>query len=455
MIEAQELTRRYGNAVAVDDLSFVVKPGQITAFIGPNGAGKSTALRLMLQLERGGGRTLFCGKRYRDLRHPAREVGAWLGAGPSCPTRRARTELRMLAVAHRIKRARVDEVLELVGLTPVAGSRVGTLSAGARGRLGIAGALLGDPHTLVLDEPTAGQDPEGARWLPEFLRAFARQGRTVLIAGHGLTELTDCADRVLAIARGRLVVDESAADFRARATNTQVSVRTPQVDRLAELLRAEGLVVQPRGGAFLAVTGADRARVGEIAFRGGVLIHELAQREASVADAFCAVAAEARAIAAQRAALADAAGRPSRRRMSRKTTARHARPYLELADGDDYDTAYGFDAGHDHGFDFGHAKVRARRRAQAPRDTVVLDRPLPGPAYAEPAGSLPVSGFPSPAPPSARRTPEIDAESGVDAPHRRPRRRRWRARPGADTTGHADRSGPRAPQAPYRNDAAG
>ncbi|UGQ13886.1 ATP-binding cassette domain-containing protein [Yinghuangia sp. ASG 101] len=453
MIEAQELTRRYGNAVAVDDLSFVVKPGHITAFIGPNGAGKSTALRLMLQLERGGGRTLFCGRRYRELRHPAREVGAWLGATPACPTRRARTELRMLAVAHRIKRARVDEVLELVGLTPVAGSRVGTLSAGAVGRLGIAAALLGDPHTLVLDEPSAGQDPEGARWLPEFLRAFAKQGRTVLIAGHGLTELTDCADRVLAIARGRLVVDESAADFRARATNTQVSVRTPQVDRLAELLRAEGLVVQPRGGAFLAVTGADRARVGEIAFRGGVPIHELAQREASVADAFCAVAAEARAIAAQRAALADAAGKQPRRRMSRKSTVRYARPYLALADQDDYAATHGFDTGFEYDFDLGPDDARARRRARSPRDTVVLDRPLPGPAHAVPAGSVPVSGFPSPAAPRAHRTPEIDTESGHDAPHRRPRRRRWRSRP--DATGQADRLGPRSTPAPLRNDASG
>jgi len=453
MIEAQELTRRYGNAVAVDDLSFVVKPGQITAFIGPNGAGKSTALRLMLQLERGGGRTLFCGKRYRELRHPAREVGAWLGAPPACPTRRARTELRMRAVAHRIKRARVDEVLELVGLAPVAGARVGTLSAGALGRLGIAGALLGDPHTLILDEPSAGQDPEGARWLPEFLRAFARQGRTVLIAGHGLTELTDCADRILAIARGRLVVDESAADFRARATNTQVSVRTPQVDRLTELLRAEGLVVQPRGGAFLAVTGADRARVGEIAFQGGVPIHELAQREASVADAFCAVAAEARAIAAQRAALAEAAAKPSRRRMSRKPAGRHARPYAAQPD-DELGATHGFDLGYDLDFDFGREETRDRRRTRARRDTVVLDRPLPRPAPAEAADSTPVSGFPSPTAPGSRRPPAIDAESGPEAPHRRPRRRRWRSRPQTDGTGSADRLGPHSAGAPFRDDSA-
>ncbi|NUU23070.1 MAG: ATP-binding cassette domain-containing protein, partial [Streptomycetaceae bacterium] len=292
MIEVQGLTRKYGGAVAVDGLSFSVRPGQVTAFLGPNGAGKSTALRMMLQLERGRGRTLFGGRRYRDLKHPAREVGAWLGALPECPRRRARTELRVLAAAHGITRARVDEVLDLVGLTPVAGVRVGALSVGALGRLGLAGALLGDPHTLVLDEPSAGQDPEGVRWLREFLRAYATQGRTVLIAGPGLAELADSADRVLAIARGRLVADESAADYRARAEGHEVYVRTPQVDRLTDLLRTEGLAVHAHGGAVLTVTGADRARVGEIAFRGGVLIHELAQREATVADAFCTVTAK-------------------------------------------------------------------------------------------------------------------------------------------------------------------
>ncbi len=319
------------------------------------------------------------------------------------------------------------------------------MSAGALGRLGIAGALLGDPHTLILDEPSAGQDPEGARWLPEFLRAFARQGRTVLVAGHGLTELADCADRVLAIARGRLVVDESAADFRARATNTQVSVRTPQVDRLAELLRAEGLMVQPRGGAFLAVTGADRARVGEIAFRGGVLIHELAQREASVADAFCAVAAEARAIAAQRAALADTAAKSSRRRTSRKATGRHARPPLGLDVLDDVDTVHDVDGGYGGGY--GSDESRAHRRQAVLRDTIVLDRPLPGPASAEAADHTLSSGLPNPAEAAAGGVPNAAAELVPGAPHRRPRRRRWRTRPEADVPGGPDQAGPCAPVA--------
>jgi ABC-2 type transport system ATP-binding protein len=364
MIEVQGLTRKYGGAVAVDGLSFSVRPGQVTAFLGPNGAGKSTALRMMLQLERGRGRTLFGGSRYRDLKHPAREVGAWLGAQPAYPRRRTRTELRVLAAAHGIKRSRVDEVLDLVGLTPVAGVRVGALSAGALGRLGLAGALLGDPHTLVLDEPSAGQDPEGVRWLREFLRAYATHGRTVLIAGHGLAELADCADRVLAIARGRLVADESAAAYRARAEGHAVYVRTPQVDRLSELLRTEGLAVNAYGGAVLAVTGADRARVGEIAFRGGVLIHELAQREVSVADAFCAFTAGARAEARAEARAAAVAGSA-------------------------------------------HAAGGRRRRTAAPESgDAAIPAPTPDPAEAAPG-------------PSGR---------AISAAHRRPKRRRWLTR---------------------------
>ncbi|MFI6983249.1 ATP-binding cassette domain-containing protein [Embleya sp. NPDC050154] len=286
MIQARALTKRYGGIVAVDDLSFDVLPGRVTALLGPNGAGKSTALRLMLDLERGGGETRYDGRRYRGLRRPGTEVGACVGAGGAHPGRRVRAHLAMLASAGRIPSRRVDEVLDLVGLTPVAGARTRVLSAGALGRLALASALLGDPGTLILDEPATGLDPQGLRWLRDFLRAYAAEGRTVLVAGHILAETARCADRVLVISRGRLVADESATDFLRRGVREGVSVRTPQVARLSALLRAEGVHTTRPGGTTLTVLGADRARVGEIAFRGGILLHELAEREPGVGDAF-------------------------------------------------------------------------------------------------------------------------------------------------------------------------
>ncbi|MFE5327660.1 ABC transporter ATP-binding protein [Embleya sp. NPDC056575] len=286
MIQTRALTKRYGGIVAVDDLSFDVPPGKVTALLGPNGAGKTTTLRLMLDLERGGGETRYDGRRYRRLRRPATVVGACVGPGAAHPGRRVRAHLRMLAAAGRIPARRVDEVLDLVGLTPVAGARARVLSAGALGRLALASALLGDPDTLILDEPAAGLDPQGVRWLRDFLRAYAAQGRTVLVAGHILAETARCADRVLVISRGRLVADESAADFLRRGVRTGVAVRTPQVARLSALLRAEGVHTTRPGGTTLTAIGADRARVGEIAFRGGVLLHELTEREPGVGDAF-------------------------------------------------------------------------------------------------------------------------------------------------------------------------
>lgn len=286
MIQARALTKRYGGIVAVDDLSFDVLPGRVTALLGPNGAGKSTALRLMLDLERGGGETRYDGRRYRRLRRPGTEVGACVGTGGAHPGRRVRAHLAMLASAGRIPSRRVDEVLDLVGLTPVAGARTRVLSAGALGRLALASALLGDPGTLILDEPATGLDPQGLRWLRDFLRAYAAEGRTVLVAGHILAETARCADRVLVISRGRLVADESATDFLRRGVREGVSVRTPQVARLSALLRAEGVHTTRPGGTALTVLGADRARVGEIAFRGGILLHELAEREPGVGDAF-------------------------------------------------------------------------------------------------------------------------------------------------------------------------
>ncbi|MYW01666.1 ATP-binding cassette domain-containing protein [Streptomyces sp. SID3343] len=286
IIQTCGLSKRYGGIVAVDDVSFHLRPGKVTALLGPNGAGKTTVLRLMLDLERGGGETLFDGRPYRYLARPATEVGACVGPVAAHPGRRVRAHLRMLAAAGRIPARRVAEVLDLVGLTPVAGARARVLSAGAAGRLALASALLGDPDTLILDEPATGLDPQGLRWLRDFLRAYAAEGRTVLVAGHILAETADCADRVLVMSRGRIVVEESGAEFLRRGVREGVSVRTPQVARLSELVRAEGFEAVRSGGATVTVTGANRARVGEIAFRGGILLHELAEHEPGVGDAF-------------------------------------------------------------------------------------------------------------------------------------------------------------------------
>jgi ABC-2 type transport system ATP-binding protein len=286
IIQTYGLSKRYGGIVAVDDVSFRLRPGKVTALLGPNGAGKTTTLRLMLDLERGGGETLFDGRPYRFLARPATEVGACVGPAVAHPGRRVRAHLGMLAAAGRIPARRVDEVLDLVGLTPVARARARVLSAGAAGRLALASALLGDPDTLILDEPATGLDPQGLRWLRDFLRAYAAEGRSVLVAGHILAETADCADHVLVMSRGRIVVEESGADFLRRGVRAGVSVRTPQVARLTELVRAEGFQAARSGGASVTVTGANRARVGEIAFRGGILLHELAEHEPGVGDAF-------------------------------------------------------------------------------------------------------------------------------------------------------------------------
>ena len=206
MIEATGLSKRYGATVAVDDLSFTVAPGQVAGFLGPNGAGKTTTLRLLLGLaEPTGGEALVFGRRYRELDQPARRVGAVLESNDFHPGRSGRDHLRALAIAAQIPRGRVDEVLDLVGLAANAGRRVKTYSLGMRQRLGLAGALLGDPELLILDEPTNGLDPVGVHWLRGFLRRFAEEGRTVLVSSHLLAEVAQAVDRVLIIDHGRLV----------------------------------------------------------------------------------------------------------------------------------------------------------------------------------------------------------------------------------------------------------
>jgi ABC-2 type transport system ATP-binding protein len=217
MIECRHLSKRFGGRTAVDDLSFDVRPAVVTGFLGPNGAGKSTTLRLMLDLDRGGGRTAFNGRRFSDLPDPIRQVGAVLEARDFHPGRTARNHLRMLAAGGGISPKRVDDVLELVGLATAADRRPGQFSLGMGQRLGLATALLGDPETIILDEPGNGLDPQGVRWLRTLLRGFAAEGRTVLVSSHQLAEMAELADDLIVIGRGRLVAQGGMRDFVRRS----------------------------------------------------------------------------------------------------------------------------------------------------------------------------------------------------------------------------------------------
>jgi len=286
MIEARHLSKRYGSKQAVDDLSFEVRPGIVTGFLGPNGAGKSTTMRLMLGLDHGQGVTLFDGVPYRRLEHPMREVGALLEVKAFHPTRRARDHLRMLAASHGIGRKRVNEVLEWVGLDSVARKRPKGYSFGMAQRLGLAAALLGDPRMLILDEPANGLDPAGINWLRTFLRSFAAEGRTVFVSSHLLAEMALMADHLVVIGQGRLIVDEPTDEFVRRSSRGAVIVRTPHVERLAQVLSKEGARLQREEANVLSVSGLDRADIGEIAFRNGIVLHELATRTATLEEAF-------------------------------------------------------------------------------------------------------------------------------------------------------------------------
>ncbi|MET9018961.1 ATP-binding cassette domain-containing protein [Actinopolymorpha sp. NPDC004070] len=285
-IEARNLTKTYGGKRAVDDLSFTVEPGVVTGFLGPNGAGKSTTMRLMLGLDHGGGQTRFDGQPYSRLTHPMRHVGAVLEAKAFHPTRTARNHLTMLAAANGIPRQRVDVVLDHVGLTEVAGHKPKSFSLGMGQRLGLACALLGDPHTLILDEPANGLDPQGITWLRNFLKSFASTGRTVFVSSHLLAEMGLMADRLVVIGRGRLIASGEVQDFVRKASHTAVLVRTPHVDRLTEALRAQQVRTEPQSDGSLVVNGLDQARVGELAFSAGVVLHGLSTRTATLEEAF-------------------------------------------------------------------------------------------------------------------------------------------------------------------------
>jgi ABC-2 type transport system ATP-binding protein len=286
VIEAVGLGKKFGNRRAVDDLSFEVRPGMVTGFLGPNGAGKSTTMRLMLNLDHGEGVTRFSGKRYREIARPMHKVGVLLEAKAFHPTRTARNHLRMLAAANDIPVKRADEVLELVGLDSVARKKPKSFSLGMGQRLGLAAALLGEPEVLLLDEPANGLDPQGITWLRDFLKAYAAGGRTVFASSHLLAEMQLMADHVIVIGRGKLLFDTSIADFVAKSSHTSVLVRTPDWQRLAELLTARGAIVVDEGNGRLSLTGPTQEQVGDLAFAERVLVHELTTRVATLEEAF-------------------------------------------------------------------------------------------------------------------------------------------------------------------------
>jgi ABC-2 type transport system ATP-binding protein len=288
MIEAQHITKRYGEKLAVDDLSFTVKPGIVTGFLGPNGAGKSTAMRLIIGLDAPTrGHVTVNGKAYREHAAPLHEVGTMLEARAIHTGRSARNHLLALAQTHGIPGRRVDEVIDLVGLQEVARKRVGSFSLGMGQRLGIASALLGDPETLILDEPVNGLDPEGIRWIRNLLRNLAEEGRTILVSSHLMSEMSLMADQLIVVGRGRLIADTTVDDFIRQASSDVVRVRTPRPAELAMVLAADGVtVISGKEQAVLEVRGLRADQIGEIASEHGIALHELTPEQASLEEAF-------------------------------------------------------------------------------------------------------------------------------------------------------------------------
>jgi ABC-2 type transport system ATP-binding protein len=287
MIQARGLSKRYGEKIAVNDLSFDVEPGKVTGFLGPNGAGKTTTMRLMLGLDYpdAGGVTID-GKPYVTMANPMREVGALLDAKAVHGGRSAYNHLLCLAQTNKLPKRRVDEVLELVGLTEVARKRTKGFSLGMSQRLGIAGTLLGDPKILMFDEPVNGLDPEGILWIRNLMKALAAEGRTVFVSSHLMSEMENTADHLVVIGRGRLIADCTVQEFIDRNSQLAVRVRTPEVERLAGLVGAAGGKAVPDGEGALLVTELALDRIGDLAFDNGIRLHELAPLQASLEQAF-------------------------------------------------------------------------------------------------------------------------------------------------------------------------
>jgi ABC-2 type transport system ATP-binding protein len=293
MIELEGLTKRYGEKVAVNNLTFTVRPGIVTGFLGPNGAGKSTTMRMILGLDRPtAGDVRIDGKHYDQLRDPLTYIGALLEAKGVHPGRSAHNHLLCLAQSNGIPRQRVREVLDTVGLTAVAKKKAKGFSLGMGQRLGIAAALLGDPRILMFDEPVNGLDPEGIHWIRNLMKSLAAQGRTVFVSSHLMSEMALTADHLVVIGQGRLLADTSMADFIAQNSRAYVRVRTPQRERLLDVLHGAGITVVENGNGTLEVDGGKPERIGELAAQHQIVLHELSPQQASLEEAFMQLTAE-------------------------------------------------------------------------------------------------------------------------------------------------------------------
>jgi ABC-2 type transport system ATP-binding protein len=287
MIEARGLTKRYGDKTAVDDVSFTVHPGVVTGFLGPNGAGKSTTMRMILGLDRpSAGTVTVNGRRYDQHRAPLHEVGALLEAKAIHTGRTAHNHLLALAATTGIPRSRVEEVIDLVGLRAVARKRAGGFSLGMGQRLGIASALLGDPSTVILDEPVNGLDPEGILWIRNLLKDLAAEGRAVFVSSHLMSEMAQTAEHLIVIGRGRLIADTSVREFVERASRNSVRVRSPHAGRLRDLLAGPEVTVSSSETETLEVRGLTSDQIGQMAAENGLTLFELAPQQASLEEAF-------------------------------------------------------------------------------------------------------------------------------------------------------------------------
>ncbi len=287
MIEAQTLTKRYGRKTAVDTVSFTVQPGRVTGFLGPNGAGKSTTMRMIMGLDNpSGGRVIINGRPYAQHKAPLREVGALLDAKAVHTKRSAYNHLRAMAATHGIPNSRVNEVIELTGLGPVARKRVGGFSLGMGQRLGIAVALLGDPHTVILDEPVNGLDPEGVQWVRHLARDLAAEGRTVFLSSHLMSEMALTADHLIVIGRGRIIADAPIQSVIDSQSQVRVRVRADRPQDLLGRLAGEGVTSQDLEPGLVEITGVEARRIAEIALQERVLVSELTPLQLSLEDAY-------------------------------------------------------------------------------------------------------------------------------------------------------------------------
>lgn len=285
MIEAKHLSKRYGKKQAVNDISFTIKTGKVTGFLGPNGAGKSTTMRLMLGLDNGGGTTTFDNKHLYDYKQPSKVVGILLEAKAFHPTRTARSHLKILAAAGNIPDGRVDEVLDIVGLSDVAKKKPGKFSLGMSQRLGIAAAILGQPKYLILDEPANGLDPEGIAWLRQFIKEYASKDNAVFVSSHLLSEMAQMADNVVVIGKGKMIADTSIKELVSGSAHTSVFVRTGKLANLEKALKQQKATFEKLDGG-LKVGGMTTDAIGKLAFEAGIPILELANRNASLEDVF-------------------------------------------------------------------------------------------------------------------------------------------------------------------------